>query len=98
MVMTHETVWVCTDCLMVLANGETGGEPDQPPLQLLDGLEVTLGMVREEHDCTDAEGRTAHDRGEECECERTEFSWSPCEGCGSRLGGSRDAATVWRPE
>jgi len=32
---------------------------------------------------------TCSDSGDDCE-----FSWSPCEGCGSRLGGYRHSAVV----
>lgn len=32
------------------------------------------------------------------DCENDEFSWSQCEGCGSTLGGSRHAMTVWEEE
>jgi hypothetical protein len=87
--MTDQTpfpIWVCVDCLMLHANGETAENPDMPPLGLLEGQEVTLGILKEQHrgcddDCTD--------------CETQEFSWCRCEGCGSSLGGSRHAMTVW---
>jgi len=32
----------------------------------------------------------------DCDCETQEFSWSPCDTCGSRLGGSRDAVTYFK--
>lgn len=94
--MTRETytIWTCVDCMFVQANGETEGEPDRPPLGLLDGVEVTLGLMQEEHDT----GCTAIDDGGECECETQEFSWRQCEGCGSTLGGSRHAMTVWEKQ
>ena len=89
---TGHLIWVCVDCMFVHANGETESEPDREPLNLLEGQEVTLGMLYSEHSC----GReTDPDMSEECECEQQDFSWSRCEGCGSTLGGSRHAMTVW---
>ena len=38
---------------------------------------------------------TEPDRGGECECERQSFTWSPCDVCGSNLGGARDAVVFW---
>lgn len=32
---------------------------------------------------------------DECECERIEFSSGWCDGCGTRLAGSRNAFTFW---
>lgn len=93
---TTSTIWVCTDCVQHAANGECGGcDPtsghDRTPLGLLDGEEVTLGLTTEEHDCDDPE--TCGEDGEGCA--RRGFSWSRCEGCGSQLGGDREAMTVW---
>lgn len=85
------TIWVCVDCMQHAANGECGGcddeQHDRPPLGLLDGVECTLGLIADEHEC-DPDGPL-------CECEDVEFSWHQCEGCGSTLGGSRHAMTVW---
>lgn len=94
--------WCCTDCLMLLANGDTSGNPyceteeaQEAWLALIEaktqGCEMTLGMMREEHasDCD------ANETGSDCECETTDFSMSSCDVCGSRLGGSRHAVTFW---
>ena len=51
--------WICTDCLMLLANGETdpnwtAAERDEylaRVAQHCEGCEVTLGMFREDHPC-----------------------------------------------
>jgi hypothetical protein len=95
--------WVCVDCLFLLANGETN--PEWSEAETAEFLarfaernpagSVTLGLGREEHDCRDSNGETEGDRGGECECERNSFSWSPCDTCGSSLGGQRDAVTFW---
>ena len=84
------TVWLCVDCTQVLANGELGDDsvPETEPLgRIADTDEITLGMSSEEHACSEDT--------EECDCELQSFSWSQCDGCGSWLGGSRDAATLW---
>jgi hypothetical protein len=64
--------WCCTDCLMMLANGE--GDPEWTEEEAADydarvahyteGCNVTLGLMREDHECkfnwtlTDAAGET----------------------------------------
>lgn len=90
------TIWVCTDCMMEHATGNDGRDPsipfDREPLSRLgDVRDVTLGMPYSGHDCPIAERENG-----ECECESVSFSWSACEGCGSRLGGERHAMTWWR--
>lgn len=134
--------WVCTDCLMLHANGETDPElSEEETAEYLarvehytEGTEVTLGMFRENHECasnftvvtdddishevradnendvrdqfefrtapaivsiTPHDLETESDRGGECDCEQVTFSWSPCDMCGSILGGARDAVTFW---
>ena len=41
---------------------------------------------------------TAHklETAEECDCEHDTFSCSPCDVCGSNLGGTRDAVCFWK--
>lgn len=51
--------WCCIDCLMLLANGETPPDMDESETaeylarvaQHTAGLDVTLGMLREDHEC-----------------------------------------------
>lgn len=45
-----------------------------------------------------AEGRTAADTSVVANSDEAFFSWSPCEGCGSALGGNRRTATVFVEE
>lgn len=91
----HCTIWVCVDCMFVHANGEC--DPDRPDSEpevwsrVGEDCDVTVGSLSEEH----AAGCTDVDRSEGCDCERREFSWSQCEGCGSWLVGSRYAFTLW---
>lgn len=94
----HATIWVCVDCHMTDAQGEVSADAETEPWSHANGeLEHTPGMIYDEHTCHD-DGLTAPERNDDCECETTEFSWSMCEGCGSTLGGSRHAYTVWWEE
>lgn len=40
--------------------------------------------------------QTDQDRGGDCECEQVTFTWSPCDVCGSNLGGARDAVSFFK--
>jgi hypothetical protein len=87
-------VWVCVDCYLThhgLLTADYLGRPE--PLSLLDGLDVTSGGPHGTG-CPNV-GPDGEWLGEDdCDCERMEFSWSPCHGCGSTLGGAREALTV----
>lgn len=92
------TIWVCQCCMLTHANGECcaddqhGGDGREPLSLIGAGESVTLGMSAEEH----ADGCTEDVRNNHgCDCERREFSWSSCDGCGSVLGGDRFALTLW---
>ena len=141
--------WACTDCLILLANGEDPiGHMTEEEISAWHadiarrnaGYEVTLGKIREDHACaanftvttyggntyeyraedeidarvqfveartvgdvpslaiksvTEHELRTAGDDGNECDCEVDSFSWSPCDYCGSNLGGERHAISFF---
>ena len=96
--MTTYTIRVCQDCYLTHHYGyaaeDTEYVPDREPLALVPaGADITSGMLHSEHDpdCVDPE--SCGDDGEGCE--HSTFSSRPCEGCGSRLGGTRDALTVW---
>lgn len=91
-------IWVCVDCY--LTSQGYGSELDYPdsgnrePVALIpDTVDVTSGMLSQYHYCeTDP---TTGELTDECECETQSFSWSACEGCGSHLGGTRHALTLW---
>lgn len=92
-------VWVCTDCMVLLANGEPPTEPtDCEPLNLFrdnDGISrVSVGMTWADHD-DECPNRQAEALVTECSCEHDTFSCQHCDGCGSHLGGERFAATLW---
>lgn len=91
------TLWVCIDCMLMHANGETSGEVDREPWSLWSADdEITMGMRWEDHECEDPEETFRN--GGECYCETQDFSWSDCDGCGSTLGGERFAFTGWVEE
>lgn len=87
--MAHEnktpiTISLCIDCYMLIG----AGTPDNPDPTwdptALDDRDIELGTI---HDCPDPDT---------CECDAEGyFSWSPCDGCHSPLGGDRYAATEW---
>lgn len=99
---TATTYWVCVDCYAVQTGTNEDWElqnirPDREPLSRIpETATVTEGLLSEEHD----EGCPNRPEwvGDECYCERREFTWAPCDGCGSTLGGSREALTVWTRE
>lgn len=100
----HSYGWCCTDCTMLLANGEVPVDMNDAAIEeYLDDiarrtghLEVVLGG---EHDDDCPNMVDGHWSGHtDCYCEHQEFSWSSCDVCGSPLGGSRDAVTFFETE
>lgn len=104
------TIWVCVDCLFVDVNGETTlptPDPEYPhaarpePWSLAaqsQGVDVTLGLLSEEHadGCVNGNPDTAG--SEDCDCAVQTFSRSSCDGCGCGLAGERHAYTLWLPD
>jgi hypothetical protein len=91
-------LWVCVCCLFAReGDGDgcdgNGGCAGSPWALLEEDDEVTAGMLAERHVC----GREHGLEVDECDCERRNFSHSSCDGCGSPLGGSRHAYTLWVP-
>lgn len=66
----------CADCLMLLANDET-----PPEMSEVETAEYLANVARHT-----AGSEVVVNCPEECE---GGFSWSPCDVCGSRLGGDR---------
>jgi len=67
-------ILACTDCLLFIANGDI--PEDNGNDWSLDHIEAIWPSTQYDLACGDSEND--HD-----------FSWSQCECCGSRLGGSR---------
>jgi hypothetical protein len=72
---------VCVDCILIIANDDDSGMTEER------AREVRLALDRNSSNgtyicCGDSEND--HD-----------FSWSECDCCGSRLGGSRHHCTVF---
>lgn len=98
---TYADLDICSSCLMVLANGPQQGENYADDLRAAEGLahnwpgwDITLGALDEE--CEHC--KSWRESGEEGDnpCDEGWFSWSSCQGCGSRLGGQRYHATAWK--
>lgn len=108
----YAVVWICTDCLVMLANGERAerdpcGECGQSDGWLCDvGRGEPLSRVADGELWTLGLVDDEHECGvpydaepaRECGCEGREFSRSWCDGCGTSLAGARYAATAWSVE
>lgn len=83
---TEDTVEieVCTDCLMAAANGLHGWECDEDWLDAYETACKTYGgdPIPVSEDSENGWSCNGH------------FSWSPCEFCGSKLGGDRYPAVL----
>lgn len=87
--MAHEndtpiTISLCVDCYYLIGAGMPADPDPAWDPTALDDREITLGTF---HDCPDRDT---------CECDtESYFSWQPCGGCHSTLGGERYDATEW---
>jgi hypothetical protein len=74
----------CTDCYATAALGAPSDDPDYTPAV------IPLSSI-------DAGERveTGHRFPLDGDSDTREFSWTPCETCGSTLGGDRYAVSVW---
>jgi hypothetical protein len=79
------------DVLRWLGEDPYDGEPLS---RIPEDAEVTAGLLFEEHD-DDCPNRKVGEWVVDCDCERMTFTWLSCDGCGSTLGGAREALTVW---
>jgi len=88
---THE-ISVCTDCLMLIANGEVSDDhPDNRPDDDQDN-NASSRHANKINAIWPFENGWHLSIGDD----HTEFSWRRCEGCGSRLGGDREQAFAMR--
>lgn len=96
----HANGWACTDCMILLANGEEPPERTEDELRAwhaaitrcTEGTTVTIGRMLGEDGC-ECPDTSSVDHWEGCE--RLAFTWSSCDHCGSTLGGERHAVTFW---
>ena len=97
------TLGFCDDCHLYLhgySAEELGREPNSEapePLSRVDECDISAGLMLTEHEET-CENRAAGEHLTDCSCEEPWFSWSPCQGCGSHLGGDRYPVTLWLKE
>lgn len=94
---TAFTAWVCETCYLThhgYTLDELGETPDETPMGLLEvGTVVTDGMLADDHEC---ESRwVGHRSVLDCGEETRDFATETCEGCASRLAGTRHALTFW---
>lgn len=100
--VSHGYGWACVDCLCMLANGEVEDWDEWETYAWERTVEHRLGDVSVELGGEHADGcpNVAEDGswlGEsDCDCEQMDFTWRPCDVCGSALGGSRDAVHFYK--
>jgi len=83
-----DEIMVCSDCLMVIANGDYTGldlenTPDDPDAGSRRAREIDEGIESFKGYLCAGDSDKDH-----------EFSWSRCECCGSKLGGSRHHVVI----
>lgn len=92
-----QTIWVCSCCMLMHANGECcdSAHQDFEPLSAIAPEDnTTLGMDYTEHD----EDCLFHKQDPDyqgCGCECREHSTQQCQGCGNTSHGRRHALTLW---
>jgi hypothetical protein len=74
-------LWVCVDCARVIANGDYEGLDDETAETIHDAVARDDGRNWVLSSGGDGGGVDA-------------FSWSPCDCCGSTLGGARYRAAI----
>ena len=91
---TRHELEICVDCVMMIANAEgtdEHAEDIERQWPTKDGWHLTNGSVECEY--CGGEVRAKDDTVEDCE---GWFSRTPCDGCGSRLYGTREHGVAWR--
>jgi hypothetical protein len=88
MKVIRDDLWLCDDCLFYAVNGDTSGIDDpQRERDVIEGVNA-LGP----HLVPDFDSEVPEDADEDNGIE--EFSWKPCDACGTRLGGGRHRFAV----
>lgn len=85
-----DIVWVCVDCMLARECGEPTETADREPWGEIPTVDVGMGL-----DCGIPHHWEEHSDDHSENFERQEFSWSQCDACGSTLGGTRYAYTVF---
>jgi len=87
-------LWVCVGCLIARECDESpepcGCATAHVPWEREQGTDVMRGL-----DCGISDHWSEHPDEHAGECERIDFTWSSCDGCGCPLGGTRHAYTWW---
>jgi hypothetical protein len=91
MTLEPTTLAVCADCVSYLANGEV--EDGMGHFITAEHAAKMHAVWGESFDIS--LGRLSDPGEEEREESESWFSWQPCDGCGSHLGGDREYATAW---
>jgi hypothetical protein len=95
--MESHPIRVCVDCLIFLANGEyTPPDPRYWPEEPATIDELAARIDREWPSADGWHLTTGSEEDDDGESDGVGFSWSPCDACGSRLGGDRHYATAYR--
>lgn len=86
-------IMICTDCLMVAANGTSeGADDDYEWPSDMDGWIVNPGHLHNLEDC----GADVMEGTADCPYDEGSFSWSPCDVCRRPLGGDRYPASMFQ--
>jgi len=72
----------CLDCMIVTVGGDDSGAPESWD-------RATYARTASTYDITPGHLRAGRLCGEDCDCERDQFSSRPCDGCGTTLYGER---------
>lgn len=97
-------VEACTDCVIISENDDASGMTTAQYAEWHRGMMRTAGPLMSEGwfwagvQCDDWDGSDddgCRDHDEECPRDGW-FSWSPCEWCGSTLGGQRYNAAIMK--
>jgi len=95
--MLREDHACATNYTVTARDGTTGDYRADSPADARDMFEQEHGYAGHGFITTTTHDlQTESDRGGECDCEVNTFSWSPCDVCGSNLGGERHAVSFWR--
>ena len=85
MAQEYVDIWLCEECMFFEVNGELP-EDGERAQEIEEGFD-RLGEV--------SSNFGSSEDGEDGYCE---FSWAPCDCCGTQLGGSRYRYALWLQE